>query len=79
MSVWMLICGEILLMAIGLFSVFRPEWVGLEIDWTQWKSRAYPRVKKATNPYYIRQIRIVGVGVLLSCAAIFFLFLWLKF
>lgn len=70
MTISVLIWVELTLIIIGLLSVCRPEWVGLELQWVKRNRLVCPRYNKTTNLHYIRQIRVVGFGVLLSCIAL---------
>lgn len=56
----------IILMIFGVLSLQKPELVGADFYWSKYKWFYIPKYKKATNKYYEHQIKVIGVGLILS-------------
>ena len=61
-----LIITSIILASVGIISVYRPKIIGTEFVWNK-SSRFYVlKPIEPTNNYYLRYIKIIGVGFILS-------------
>lgn len=56
----------IILMTFGVLSLQKPNLVGADFYWSKYKWFYIPKYKKATNKYYEHQIKVIGVGLILS-------------
>lgn len=56
----------IFLMIFGVLSIRKPDIVGADFYWAKYKWFYIPKYKKATNKYYEHQIKVVGIGLILS-------------
>lgn len=56
----------IFLMIFGVLSVRKPDIVGADFYWAKYKWFYIPKYKKATNKYYEHQIKVVGIGLIMS-------------
>lgn len=56
----------IILITFGVLSLQKPNLVGADFYWSKYKWFYIPKYKKATNKYYEHQIKVIGVGLILS-------------
>lgn len=56
----------IILMLFGLLSLRKPDIVGADFYWSKYKWFYMPKYKKATNKYYEHQIKVIGIGLIIS-------------
>lgn len=56
----------IILMIFGVLSLQKPDLVGADFYWSKYKWFYIPKYKKATNKYYEHQIKVIGVGLIMS-------------
>ncbi len=56
----------IFLMIFGVLSIRKPDIVGADFYWSKYKWFYIPKYKKATNKYYEHQIKVVGIGLIIS-------------
>lgn len=56
----------IILMSLGVLSLQKPDIVGVDFYWTKYKWFYIPKCKKATNKYYKHQIKVIGIGLMMS-------------
>lgn len=60
------IVTSIILMLFGLLSLRKPDIVGADFYWAKYKWFYMPKYKKATNKYYEHQIKVIGIGLIMS-------------
>lgn len=60
------IASIIILMLLGIFSLRKPDIIGADFYWSKCKWFYMPRYKKATNKYYEHQIKVIGIGLIMS-------------
>lgn len=56
----------IILMIFGVLSLQKPDIVGADFYWSKYKWFYIPKYKKATNKYYEHQIKVIGIGSIVS-------------
>lgn len=56
----------ILLMIIGILSLLKADLVGVEFYWQRHNWFYIPKYRKSTNTYYHNQIRVLGIGFIVS-------------
>ena len=56
----------IILMIFGVLSLQKPDIVGADFYWSKYKWFYIPKYKKATNKYYEHQIKVIGIGSIMS-------------
>jgi hypothetical protein len=61
-----LIVTTIILMVFGMLSLQKPDIVGADFYWSKYKWFYIPKYKKATNKYYEHQIKVIGIGSIMS-------------
>jgi len=61
----------LLFMVFGLISIFKPNIIGKECYWVKYKHFYIPKYKDTTNKHYLKQIRVVGIGLTLSSLVMF--------
>lgn len=60
------IIAALILMIFGVLSLQKPDLVGADFYWSKYKWFYIPKYQKATNKYYEHQIKVIGVGLILS-------------
>ncbi len=50
----------------GVLSLLKPEIIGADFYWRKYKRIYLPNWRQVDNPQYHRQIRIVGVGLIVA-------------
>lgn len=65
--------SSLILVAIGLISVMRPQWMGVTLGLVKGPKGYRLSVLFSNNPYYLHQIKVVGAGTLLAALVIFIL------
>ena len=62
--------GELIVMApfilFGVLSLLKPESAGADFYWRKHRGIYVPSWRRVNNPQYHRQIRIVGVGLIVA-------------
>ena len=61
-----LIITIIILMILGVLSLQKPDIVGVDFYWAKYKWFYIPKYKRATNKYYKHQIKVIGIGLIMS-------------
>ena len=56
----------IILMIFGVLSLQKSDIVGADFYWSKYKWFYIPKYKKATNKYYEHQIKVIGLGLIIS-------------
>jgi hypothetical protein len=56
----------IILMIFGVLSLQKSDIVGADFYWSKYKWFYIPKYKKATNKYYEHQIKVIGIGLIIS-------------
>lgn len=60
----------ITLILLGVLSLRKPSIVGADLYLSKYKWLYIPRFKKTTNKYYEHQIKVIGIGLIISAALI---------
>jgi hypothetical protein len=69
MRIISIIAQVIFLVSIIIFGIIswrKPDLIGSEFYWSKYKWFYIPNYRKTTNQQYQHQIRIIGIGLLLS-------------
>ena len=53
-------------MSLGVLSLQKPDIVGVDFYWSKYKWFYIPKYKKATSKYYKHQIKVIGIGLIMT-------------
>lgn len=63
----------LVLVTIGLISLLRPQWMGVTLRLVKGKRGLGLTIRYSQNPYYLHQIKVVGIGTLLASLVVMIL------
>lgn len=55
---------------LGILSIYKPNNIGSEFYWSKYKCFYLPKHIKPTNKYYLKYIKIIGLGLILSAVVL---------
>lgn len=61
-----LIITSIILLILGILSIYKPNIMGAEFCWSKYKWIYVPKYINPTNMYYLNYIKVIGFGFILS-------------
>jgi hypothetical protein len=56
----------LLFIGIGIISICKPQLMTVECQWIKYAHFYRPSLRYSNNPYYLKQIRLVGIGFLIA-------------
>ncbi|WP_368240789.1 hypothetical protein [Clostridium paraputrificum] len=65
-----LIITTIILVILGVLSLKKPDIVGVDFYLAKYKWFYIPKYKRATNKYYKHQIKVIGIGLIMSAVVL---------